>query len=257
MQKRQIEQRKVELIDLTVHEIRGPLGIVLGCSELMLNRDVDPATTRECARMIHEEAERLDRLINTFLDIHSLEQGKSPLRNEPVALSPVLDTIVQQFREATPTHRVVLSVPGDLPLVLADTERLTQALMNLLSNAITYSPNGGEVRVSAQRVSQEVVVSVRDEGLGIPAEALPHLFTRFYRVNSADRRTIRGNGLGLALCRQIIEAHGGRIWAESDGPQRGSTFKFTLPVARIAHSERPDPDSCYAGSVGLSGRECG
>ena len=251
MQKREIERRKDELIDLTVHEIRGPLGIVLGYSELMLARDLDPATTHECARMIHDEAERLDRLINTFLDIHCLEQGRMPLRDEPVALGPLFRTIVQQFGAATPTHHFVLSVPGDLPLVLVDTERLTQVLMNLLSNAVKYSPNGGEVRLSAQRVAQEVVVSVSDEGLGIPADALPHLFTRFFRVNSTDRRTIRGNGLGLALCRQIIEAHGGRVWAESDGPQKGSTFAFTLPFARIEHLGTPNSDRCYTESVGL------
>jgi CheY-like chemotaxis protein len=124
-----------------------------------------------------------------------------------------------------------LDLAADLRAVRADEDRVRQVMANLLSNARKYSPAGGTVRVSAREADGQVIVSVQDDGLGLPPEALPRLFEKFYRVDNTDRRSITGTGLGLAISRKIIDAHGGRIWAESDGLGHGSRFSFSLPVA--------------------------
>ncbi len=229
---RERERANSDFVELAVHEIRGPLGVALGYAEMMLARDLDPKVLHECAEMIFVETSRLTTLVANFLEIHRLRHGKGALRLAPIPLGPLCSTIVEQFQAATPTHQFSLSIPTDLPSVLADAERLTQVLRNLLTNAVTYSPRGGHIRLTARSSGREVIISVTDDGLGLPPEALPRLFESFYRVTSDDRRGIRGTGLGLALCRAIIEALGGRIWAESAGPGLGSTFSFSLPVCQ-------------------------
>ncbi|HEY3110206.1 MAG TPA: ATP-binding protein, partial [Chloroflexota bacterium] len=124
----------------------------------------------------------------------------------------------------------VLDLPPVLPLVSADADRVLQVLANLLSNARKFSPGGGEVTLAARPLEGAVEVSVRDRGLGLPPEAVPRLFEKFYRVDNSDRREIKGTGLGLAICRQIIEAHGGEIGVESEGLGTGARFRFTLPT---------------------------
>jgi CheY-like chemotaxis protein len=130
-----------------------------------------------------------------------------------------------------PVRPIELNLDDDLPLVRADSDRVRQVMVNLLSNARKYSPGGGVVHISANQANGQVIISVQDEGLGLPPEALPHLFEKFFRVDNSDRRSITGTGLGLAISRKIVEAHGGRIWAESGGLGRGSRFSFSLPVA--------------------------
>jgi CheY-like chemotaxis protein len=129
------------------------------------------------------------------------------------------------------THPVQLDLDDELPAVRADADRIQQVITNLLSNARKYSPAGGVIRVSAHEANGQVIVTVEDHGLGLPAEALPRLFEKFYRVDNSDRRSITGTGLGLAISRKIVDAHGGRIWAESDGLGQGSRFSFSLPLA--------------------------
>ncbi len=226
----EVDRMKEELIGLTFHEIRSPLGVILGFSELLLSRELGHHDVIAYARYIYDEAEHLNRLVSNFLDIHRLEHGKIVLRREPLALLALSASVVEPFTITAPRHRLVLDIPANLPVVLADRTLIAELLTNLVSNAIAYSPSGGEVRVSARRVGTEVIVSVADAGLGIPAECLPRLFTKFYRVLTPERREIKGTGLGLAICRQIIQAHGGRIWAESAGPNQGSTFSFALPL---------------------------
>jgi len=138
---------------------------------------------------------------------------------------------VNRLRTQTSVHRFELAFPPDFPPVFADEERISQVLYNLLNNAVKYSPRGGTIRVGGQALDREVLVYVSDEGIGIPKEEQDHLFQRFYRVDSGLRRQTPGVGLGLYLSRAIIEAHGGRIWVESEAG-KGATFYFTLP--RIA-----------------------
>ncbi len=238
-QRYELDRMKEELIGLTVHEIRSPLGIILGFSELLVTRELQRHEIVEYARYIYDEADRLNRLVSDFLDIHRLEQGVIVPRREPLALAAFCTSIVESFQVTAPQHRLILDVPSDLPTVLADRTLIEQVLTNLVSNAITYSPRGGEVRLTARHLGSEVVVSVADEGLGIPAESLPRLFTKFYRILAPDRRHIKGTGLGLAICRQIVEAHGGRIWAESAGLNQGSTFSFALPEISPGETTTP------------------
>jgi CheY-like chemotaxis protein len=134
------------------------------------------------------------------------------------------------------SHPIIVDTSDPLPLVRADAARIQQVLANLLSNARKYSPEPGEIHVRARLIDGAIEIAVQDQGLGIPADALPRLFQKFYRVDNSDRRNITGTGLGLAICRQIIAAHGGRIWAESAGVGQGARFTFTLPLAESSQS---------------------
>ena len=173
-------------------------------------------------------------LLNDFLDLQRIESGRHQLNQKPMHLYTLLE------RASTTTtgsdHPITLHLPDSLPPVHVDPDRLQQVLSNLLSNAKKYSPNGGEIEISAEPVKEMVEVAIKDHGLGIPGEALPHLFQKFYRIDNSDRRSIKGTGLGLAICRRIIEEHGGQIWAESEGLGHGSTIHFTLPIMSEADS---------------------
>jgi signal transduction histidine kinase len=136
--------------------------------------------------------------------------------------------VTKKFQSQFKTHRIIANVASDLPLVFADEARITQVLGNVISNAVKYSPDGSEVRITGHATPKEVVVTVTDQGLGIPSEEQSHIFERFYRTESAVKRGAPGTGLGLYLTKAIVEAHGGRIWVESDG-KHGSKFSFSLP----------------------------
>ncbi|MBI4507298.1 MAG: hypothetical protein HY691_17345, partial [Chloroflexi bacterium] len=150
------------------------------------------------------------------------------------ALHDVLSNVQYQFAPRLTQHRLLAELPARALIVHADPERLTQVLMNLVSNAIKYSPSGGDIHISARVEGERLVVSVRDQGLGLPAGAMARLFEQFYRVEEHRQHGIEGTGLGLAICRQIVEEMGGRIWAESPGLGHGSTFSFTVPLAAIS-----------------------
>jgi CheY-like chemotaxis protein len=179
-----------------------------------------------------KEGRRLTHLINDFLDLQGLEGGYKKLDLGPVDLSTVIGRAI-----ASPGNdgltQIELDLPHDLPLVMADTGAILQVLLNLLSNARRYSPEGGPIKVSARVIDDVVEVSIQDHGLGIPPEALPKLFNKFFRVESPDRRQLSGTGLGLAISRRIIEVHGGRIGAESAGLGQGSRFYFSLRVVPV------------------------
>jgi signal transduction histidine kinase len=171
--------------------------------------------------------------VEQLLDLSNLESGEMPLRREAVALGPLVSLVMSEIEVACADRDVALhsDVSADLPSVDADAERVHQVLFNLVDNAVRFTPEGGEVRIAARRENGSVEVSVTDTGVGIPPEALPRLFERFYRVDSARARGDGGTGIGLAIARSVVEAHGGTIHAESE-PGRGSTFTFDLPVAR-------------------------
>jgi CheY-like chemotaxis protein len=180
--------------------------------------------------VIEEEGRRLTALINDFLDLQRMESGRQQISPRPAELAPLLERAVAAAG-ADPVCPIRIEIENRLPAVRVDGDRLLQVLSNLLSNARKYSPGGGTVRVAARAADGQVTVSVQDEGLGVPPEAQAHLFQKFYRVDNSDRRQIKGTGLGLTISRKIVEAHGGRIWAESAGLGQGSRFSFTMPVA--------------------------
>jgi signal transduction histidine kinase len=233
---RDLQRTKDELVSVVSHELRTPLATVVGFAELLLTREWSEADRRRFLTVTVEEGRRLTKLINDFLDLQRMEGGRQPIELQSTDLMPILERAVAGAGD-DPRRPISLEVAEHLPSVQADAERVQQVLSNLLSNARKYSPTGGAVRVAALVVDGAIQVSVSDQGLGIPPEALHRVFEKFYRVDNSDRRTIKGTGLGLAITREIVETHGGRIWAESSGPGRGARFCFTLP---------PAADSCVA-----------
>ncbi|MBI3966546.1 MAG: PAS domain S-box protein [Chloroflexi bacterium] len=229
---RALERTKDELISVVSHELRTPLASLVGFAELMLIRDLPEDKRRQALTVMTNEGRRLTALLNDFLDLQRMESGHQPLRTEPTSVPALLVRAVATAGE-DPARPIVLAVPPDLPPVLADAERVQQVLANLICNARKYSPGSGEVRLAALSTGEGVELSVRDHGLGLPPDALPRLFQKFYRVDNSDWRSIKGTGLGLAICRNIVEAHGGRIWAESAGLGQGARFCFTLPFADL------------------------
>jgi PAS domain S-box-containing protein len=220
---------KDELVSVVSHELRTPLASLVGFAELLLNREFDEIERREFHTIILEEGRRLTALINDFLDLQRMEGGRRTVVPVPLDLAALLGRAVAAAG-ADPERPIRLHAPA-LPPVAADADALLQVLANLLSNARKFSPDGGPVDLTARVLAGAVEVSVRDRGLGLPVEALPRLFEKFYRVDNSDRREIKGTGLGLAISRQIVEAHGGRISVESAGLGQGTTVRFTLPLA--------------------------
>jgi signal transduction histidine kinase len=159
-----------------------------------------------------------------------LEAGVLRIDKEPARLAGIAREVARKAQLATNTHQMLVDWPAEDPWVLADQKRIYQVIQNLLSNAVKYSPRGGQITLSGSVGPRELTVSVADQGLGMPAAELDRIFERFHRVGGEVARRIGGTGLGLAICQGLIEAHGGRIWAESEGEGQGSTFHFTLPL---------------------------
>lgn len=227
---RELQRAKDDLVSVVSHELRTPLASLVGFAELLLTREYPEPRRRQYLSVIREEGHRLTGLINDFLDLQRMESGSQNLVPVPVSLRLLLERATANAGD-DPLRPIVLDLPEQLPMVWADGDRVLQVLGNLLSNARKYSPEGGEIVLSARHKEALVEVMVSDQGLGLPPDAVPRLFEKFYRVDNSNRREIKGTGLGLAICRQIVTGHGGQIWAESAGTGEGSRFVFTLPLA--------------------------
>jgi histidine kinase len=188
----------------------------------------------ETYQHVYREADRLQRLVRDLQELSRVEANSFDLNRAQIQLG---DLIRQTSIRLSPQFEekgvdLTVEIEPDLPVVYADEDRVSQVLLNLMGNALQYTPAGGVVSISAQRYDGTVRVCIKDTGIGITAEHLPHLFDRFYRVDKSRSRAGGGSGIGLTISRHLVEAHRGRIWAASDGPGQGSTFSFALPVIR-------------------------
>ncbi|MCS6835817.1 MAG: HAMP domain-containing histidine kinase [Anaerolineae bacterium] len=209
------------------HDLKTPLTSIQGYSQAIIDGAAkDPA---QAARIIHDEAARLNRLVVELTDLIRLQSGRLSMHFDRVDLARAARAIAERLAVVAQSKAIDLAVqaPPELPIV-GDGDRLAQVITNLLSNALKYTPNGGQVSLRLYAPGEGVELIVRDSGIGIPSEDLPRIFERFYQVDKA-RGPRRGTGLGLAIVREIVSAHGGRIHAESDGPGRGATFVVWLP----------------------------
>jgi signal transduction histidine kinase len=227
---RQSERLKSELVSIVSHELRTPLASILGYASLLLRRDFEEKEVKHYAGIIHSQGTRLSALIEDFLDVERVEAGRIELKDEPLDLKPLLLEEAQLIADETPKHRIAVEVGENALPVRGDRDRLAQVYGNLLSNAVKYSPDGGLVEVVGEVDGSAVRVHVRDDGIGIPDEHQRRIFTKFFR-GEARESGIAGTGLGLAVAREIVEAHGGRIGFRSQAGG-GSAFWFELPLAR-------------------------
>jgi len=228
----QVETMRRRLIGDVSHELRTPLTAIKGYMEGLMD-GVLPASA-ETYQQIHSEAERLSRLVDDLQELSRVEAGAFHLDVAPVSFSSLMETTAKRLLPHLQQKNITLNLalPPELPPVRVDGDRITQVLTNLVSNAVQYTPAGGAVTVSAVVTGGEMRVSVADTGVGIPPEDLPHIFDRFYRVDkSRSRQSGGGSGIGLTIAKALVEAHGGKIWAESAGAGQGSVFSFTLPLA--------------------------
>jgi signal transduction histidine kinase len=225
---RESEQLKTELIAIVSHELRTPLASMLGFASLLLRRDADEATRRHYLEIINAQGRRLASLLDDFLNLQRLEEGRLELASEAVDMAMLLREQAQLFSIESDRHRLELTLAEKHLPVRGDPDRLAQVVGNLLSNAIKYSPSGGTVEILAERENGTVSISVRDEGVGIPEDQRDKIFTKFYRGNAAASG-IAGSGLGLAFARAVVEAHGGRISFTSVAGE-GSVFRIELPT---------------------------
>ena len=224
------EQLRRNLVSDVAHELRTPLTNVRGYLEALKDGVIDP--TGEMIASLYEESLLLSRLVVDLQELSLAEAGQLHLVRRPLALEEVIIKAVSSLQLQATNKQLALRVEMSpcLPRVEADAERVGQVLRNLVSNAITHTPTGGEITIRARAINGEVLVSVDDTGEGIDEQHLPYIFERFYRTDASRSRATGGTGLGLAIVKQVVEAHGGQVEAES-APGRGSSFTFSLPVA--------------------------
>ncbi len=231
----EIESMRRQLIGDVSHELRTPLTAIKGSMEGLID-GVLPATN-ETYQEIYAEADRLSHLVDDLQELSRVEARAYQLDIHPLDVSALVRTVGKRLASQAESKRVSLDtqLAPNLPPVLADEDRTIQIMMNLTGNALQYTPEGGRVTISAKSIDNEVQFSIQDTGVGIPSEHLDHIFDRFYRVDkSRSRQAGGGSGIGLTIARALVEAQGGRIWAESAGEGQGSTFYFTLPAQRIS-----------------------
>ena len=239
----ELERLRAEFLAMVSHELRTPLTSVKGSIATLLDPPaaLNPSETRQFFTIINAQIDRMQVLISDLLDVARVETGTLAVSPEPADVAVLISEARNAFRGGDVRHRIEIDLAADLPWVMADRARMAQVLGNLLVNAARNSPESSPIRVSAARDQTHVAVSVSDRGRGIPAESLPHLFRKYSRIDIEEPGG--GTGLGLAICQGIVEAHGGRIWAESDGPGLGARFTFTIPTVEQAGYASPVPST--------------
>ncbi|WP_254150985.1 ATP-binding protein [Candidatus Chloroploca mongolica] len=237
------DRLKHEFVSMVSHELRTPLTSILGYTELLLNREFTAPDRMQFMQTVFDEASRLSQLVEDLLSISRIEAGKVQLNRWLTSLHSIVAELTTQLNTQLARHRMLLDVAHNLPPVYIDRDKVKQIIFNLLTNAIKYSPNGGQIVLAIKETDEAdlpldhppgrwIRIAISDKGLGIAPEDLPRIWERFYRVDNTNTRRIGGTGLGLSITRALVELHGGRIWAESE-LGTGSTFTFTLPIPGV------------------------
>jgi signal transduction histidine kinase len=227
---KQADRLRAEALAVLSHELRTPLGVIKGYSTALLMEDTawPPEKQHEFLLRIDEECKNLETMIGDLLDSSLIDAGQLVLEYHPVRLERLAQEVADEAHHLTTMHNFVLNFPATFPLIDADPLRLKQVLRNIVSNALKYSPDGGQVTIQGEVRALDIVVSIADQGIGIASEDLMALFEKYFRVKTRAEYQIPGTGLGLPMARAIVEAHQGKIWAESK-LGAGTTFFFTLP----------------------------
>ena len=238
----EVDQMKSEFVSTVSHELRTPLASVLGFTELMLNKELKPERQKKYLTTIYQEAKRLTSLINDFLDVQRMEAGKQTYNKKYDDILPLLSELIESYELNHPSHKFHFKVETEHTVVLGDKDKIAQVFTNLISNAVKYSPSGGDIEITVYEEGEILKIAVKDEGLGIPAEALDQLFTKFFRVDNSDRRKIGGTGLGLSIVKKIMEDHNGEVSVQSE-LKEGSTFTVTFPLVIGINESKREHDS--------------
>jgi signal transduction histidine kinase len=227
---RHLSKLKTEFVSRVSHELRSPLTMLVGYSELLMKKEQVPTKLQPMVERIYDQARHMTSLVDDLLDISRIEAGTLELKLEEVDLNRLIETCVNDYQASCRKHSFATCLKETLPVEI-DPPRISQVLRNLLSNAVKYSPTGGTIQVSSRKNGAGVIVSISDEGIGIPIEERERIFEKFYRGKGEQVGSVRGSGLGLSISKHLVEAHGGRIWLESQVGQ-GSTFFFSIPVRK-------------------------
>ena len=237
-----LERLRAEFLGLVSYELRTPLASIKGSAATLLDEtaDLNPSESRQFHTIINDQADRMRRMISDLLDTAQIESGTLSVSPEPSDVATLVEKAGASFGRSGARNDLQVDVSSDLPAVMADRARIIQVISNLLSNASRNAERSSAMRVSAEHDGLHVAVSVIAEGWGLPPDQLPNLFRKYSRIDGGMvERDIAGYGLGLSICKGIVEAHGGRIWAESEDPNRGLRFTFTIPVAEQPAQENP------------------
>jgi K+-sensing histidine kinase KdpD len=228
---RELDRLRSELIANVSHELRTPLGLIKIFCTTLLRQDADfgREIQQEFLRDIADETGKLEIIVDNLLDLSRMEHGRLRLEKRPAEMGKLALRVIESMQVQTIAHRFKHDFPSEPLIAAIDSEQIEQVLRNLLSNAVKYSPGGGTITIQGHKRKNELVLSVSDQGIGIPHDALEKVFERFYRVDNDTTQRVRGAGLGLSVSRGIVQAHGGSIWVESV-PGEGSTFSFSLPT---------------------------
>ncbi len=227
---REAEDLRNTFVSVVSHELQTPVAIIKGYASTLAREDVtwDSETRRNRLKAIEEESDRLHHLLGNLLYASRIHAGGLDMERADLDLAELARSVARRFKARSPESAVSVRFPANVPLVLADRERIAEVLLNLLDNAAKYAPKGGRIRVRGQVTDQDVIVSVSDSGQGIPLREQQRIFERFQRIDNSVARRTQGAGLGLYICKAILDAHGGRIWVSSE-LGGGSTFSFSLP----------------------------
>ncbi len=243
---RALDQLRSTFVAAVSHDLRTPLALISAYVDTLLGLELDPAGRRRAIEGIGHAAHRLDNLVNEILDVAHLESDRIALRRSRASLAAIVGRVVSGFGDAPGIPPIDVELPADLPPVVVDADRIAQVLDNLVTNAAKYGPAGGRIRIRAAMRDRTVVVSVHDEGTGIDEADRDQVFERFYRGRQARSGGTPGSGLGLYVCRRLVEAHGGEIWV--DDSSSGTSISFTVPVVASPRLRRSASAAWGAGT---------